>query len=344
MRRYRLPARYRDLLPEGPSSINIPQICPSDSASRRTRVILHVKDNLRTDPNNFGLIREYPYRPSYDPDHFVPLDDLSNFPCQNEDSVTIHDTLSHSNISPPWPFPNMSVYRMVAWMNTGSSMKTAKEVDRLVHDVILQPDFNSDDLKMFRAQKANVKFDQSELVNNTRIFEKDQWRSVDVDITIPLGVKNSTGKGHTFTVQDLHYRPLVDIITAAFSEPTALKFHFSPFKYLVKNTDGIDLRVYGEAFTSDAHIKAHNDLQKQPPEPGCTLERTIALLMFFSDATHLSVFGTAKAWPVYLYFGNLSKYHRAKPGSGACHYVAFIPSVSTCINQGCPPSSPTKLY
>jgi hypothetical protein len=68
-------------------------------------------------------------------------------------------------------------------------------------------------------------------------------------------------------------------------------------------------------------------LQRQPREPNCSLERVIAGLMFFSDATHLANFGTAKAWPLYLYFGNLTKYARSAPTSGACHLVGFFPSV-----------------
>ncbi len=50
--------------------------------------------------------------------------------------------------------------------------------------------------------------------------------------------------------------------------------------------------------------------------------------MFSSDATHLTTFGTAKAWPIYLMLGNLSKYIRAQPHSGAMHHLAYIPSVS----------------
>ena len=50
--------------------------------------------------------------------------------------------------------------------------------------------------------------------------------------------------------------------------------------------------------------------------------------MFWSDATHLAQFGNASAWPVYLFFGNQFKYLRASPTSGACHPVAFIPTVS----------------
>jgi hypothetical protein len=50
--------------------------------------------------------------------------------------------------------------------------------------------------------------------------------------------------------------------------------------------------------------------------------------MVSSDATTLADFGTAKAWPIYLMFGNLSKYIRAQPDSGAMHHLAYIPSVS----------------
>jgi hypothetical protein len=74
-------------------------------------------------------------------------------------------------------------------------------------------------------------------------------------------------------------------------------------------------------------LEAQNDLQRQPKEPGCSLECVITGLMFFSDATHLANFRTVKAWPLYLYFGNLSKYARSSPTSGACHLIGFLPSI-----------------
>ena len=53
--------------------------------------------------------------------------------------------------------------------------------------------------------------------------------------------------------------------------------------------------------------------------------------MLWSDSTHLANFGSASVWPLYLYFGNLSKYFRGKPGSGASNHITYIPSVSTCL-------------
>jgi hypothetical protein len=49
--------------------------------------------------------------------------------------------------------------------------------------------------------------------------------------------------------------------------------------------------------------------------------------MVASDETHLTDFGNAKAWPIYLMLGNLSKYIRSQPNSGAIHHLAYIPSV-----------------
>jgi hypothetical protein len=50
--------------------------------------------------------------------------------------------------------------------------------------------------------------------------------------------------------------------------------------------------------------------------------------MFSFDATMLTQFGVAKGWPIYLMFGNLSKYVQAQPGSGVMHHLAYIPSMS----------------
>jgi hypothetical protein len=57
------------------------------------------------------------------------------------------------------------------------------------------------------------------------------------------------------------------------------------------------------------------------------------VLMFWSDATHLATFGTAKLWPIYLLFGNLSKYVRCQPDSGATKHVAYIPPLPDLLQD-----------
>ena len=64
-RHYRLPARYEDIPPEGPAPLPPRSLSPAHTII--CRVVLHVRDTLRTGLNRFGLLREYLHRPSYDP-------------------------------------------------------------------------------------------------------------------------------------------------------------------------------------------------------------------------------------------------------------------------------------
>ncbi|KAF8834366.1 hypothetical protein BDN67DRAFT_992678 [Paxillus ammoniavirescens] len=82
-------------------------------------------------------------------------------------------------------------------------------------------------------------------------------------------------------------------------------FHYEPYELQWQPPHREhNIRVYGELFTSNAFIEAHQKLQDSPLEPGCDLPRVVAGMMFWSDATQLSSFGSAKLWPLYLYFRN----------------------------------------
>lgn len=154
------------------------------------------------------------------------------------------------------------------------------------------------------------------------------------EILVPTWEKNSNGNGQIFTVPGFHYRPLTAVIRAAFTEAMSRWFHFTPFKRFWKSpATSQEQRLHDELYMSDAWIQAHDDLQKQRRDDGCKLEKVIAGLMFWSDSTHLAQFGNAVAWPIYLYFGNQSKYACACPSSGACHAVRFIPTVGVSILQ-----------
>ncbi|KAI0634460.1 hypothetical protein C8Q77DRAFT_1217600 [Trametes polyzona] len=88
-------------------------------------------------------------------------------------------------------------------------------------------------------------------------------------------------------------------------------------------------KIYGELYNSKLFVQEDIRLQNSPAEPGCDLPRAIAGLMFWSDATQVTQFGRDKVWPGYLYFGNQSKYGRARPSACAGHHIAYFPSVSS---------------
>ena len=330
--RRRIPARYEDVQPEGPAPLPPDQPFPmAPGSSALPRVILHVRDFMCTRQNRFGLFREYHHRPSYDPDHSLPDDELSNHhPAQPPQANCVPRVESHP---PPWPFQNMSIYRLMEWMVTGGNQKSIGEVDRLAKDVLNAKDFRLKDIADFSARKENKRLDLADGADNP--LSGDGWIERDIRIMVPTGQKDNEGRGWPFTVQGLQLRPLCKVIKSALVDITSQRFHFAPFKRFWKPPSGAKVRCFDEAYTSDQWIEAHDDLQKQPNEPGCKLEKVILGLMFWSDSTHLTNFGTAKVWPLYMYFANLSKYFRCKPSSGASHHVAYIPSVGDipCLYQ-----------
>lgn len=97
--------------------------------------------------------------------------------------------------------------------------------------------------------------------------------------------------------------------------------------YWQRNQSEEPIRVQGELFSSPEFIEADRDIQDMPGEPGCNLPRVLVALMFWSDVTHLTSFGSAKIWPLYMYFGNDSKYLRCKPSSHLCEHIAYFQSV-----------------
>jgi hypothetical protein len=218
----------------------------------------------------------------------------------------------------------------MSWMMTGSSQKSQAEATRLVKDVMQADDFDIHDLEHFDAHTEMGHFNAAEdNAPKTSLLEGDGWKQADVEIMVPTKEKNRNGNGRPFSVCGLFYRPLIAVIQAAFSEPSSKLFHLTPFRRIWKSpTTGREQRLYDELYTSDAWIKAQDELQKQRRDDGCRLERVVAGLMFWSDSTRLAHFGSASTWPIYLFFGNMSKYVRSRPNSAACHPVAFIPTVS----------------
>ena len=112
----RIPPPTRDPLPE--TSRTLP------------RVHTLVQDSLTSAVNAFGLFRQYWHRPSYNPDSFLKVADLAAQPAVHADEgEDVED--DHVLYPPPWPFENITVYRLMSWLNNGKTMKSEEEVDAL---------------------------------------------------------------------------------------------------------------------------------------------------------------------------------------------------------------------
>ena len=86
------------------------------------------------------MLQEYLYWLSFVPDSFVPKEDL--YRVEGTDPVIILPP----SLSPV--HPNESVEMLMNWMDSGTSTKSDAEVNRLVNNVLLDPNFKLEDLQV----------------------------------------------------------------------------------------------------------------------------------------------------------------------------------------------------
>ena len=333
MRHCRVPLRFQDAVPEpAPTATSMAHQSDQPLPTIR-RVLLHVSDHIRTWSNAFGMWREYYQRPSYDPDSFLGPDDLINHPRSNTGDAPLPAVGSETSRPPYWPFRCLSHFKLMAWHNNDNVTKSLQDTNSLIKDVILDPDFNAADFIDFDIHTETQRLD-TELNNHPHLAS---FTSSGVNITVPSGATKVAPQ--EFTIPGLLHRNLVSVIKEAFQSPLAAHFHYSPFSLFSGpegNSQSPDKdrseRLYGEVYTSDAFLAEYIEVKRHAPppldDPTCSLERVVAALMFSSDATMLTTIGDAKAWRVYLMFGNLSKYIRARVDSGSLYHLAYIPCVS----------------
>jgi hypothetical protein len=172
---------------------------------------------------------------------------------------------------PPHPFPNMTIYRLITWMNSGSHHKSEAEVSHLVKDVIQAEDFNPRDLDGFSLRKSLCALDDDNDGGMSTSTFPDDWLETDITLDIPTKSRDDPSK--SFTIPGFHYRPLLAVIHFVFTDIQANAFHLFPFKLIWKDPlDDGHQRVFDELYTSDSWLQAQDDLQWQMREPGCTLE------------------------------------------------------------------------
>ncbi len=279
--------------------------------------------------NAFGIWREYPHRPTFDPDATL---EATDFQASHVTKVvadlesTVPAPISNESERPSyWPYLNATIHGIMKWLNNGNSLKSEGEVNKLVHDVILSPNFRAEDLVGFDANRENQRLDDAISANSLR----SQFKETSVSFQVPSGDRAVPPR--PFDVPGFLHHDITSVIREAFTSPLAHLYRFTPFRLFHPSPlTNQPERVHGEIYTSDAFFEETANVRQHSPVPddsNCTREKVVAALMVASDETHLTDFGNTKAWPIYLMLGNLSKYIRSQPNSGAMHHLAYIPAV-----------------
>lgn len=344
-----LPKRFRDVLPEPPVS-TMHRGDTELSSPMTVEVPVGVESgwpqgrDFQTPRNVFGLFRRFLTKdpPSHDPEDLTTLADLcdSSMPRTESSSRDSPPTTSRlQDRSQLHPYPNENSFLLGNWYWGDGVQKSMKDFKQLI-DIVGNPCFNPNDVRTTRWNHINDMLAQTSSDTNVGDEwedDRDGWKSTPITISVPFHSKSKNPGPRDFVVPDFHHRSLTSVIREKLTnEAESQQFHYEPYSLFWKpgNGDKKEVRVYGELYMSTEFLTTHQRLIDSPGEPGCTLPRVVVALMFHSDATHLTSFGDAKIWPLYLFFGNESKYRRCKPTHHLCQHIAYFEKVlSFLINK-----------
>ena len=311
-------------------------------------------DVYETTPNSYNVFRRYFHgRPSIYP--LTPsISEVLNSP--NYEAVqtaperrpwwsAFGHSLKYVQKNILGPFSNASTLLLLGWAHSGSNSKSNPEVNRLVHEVIQAPGFDPNDLKNFDAARDSKRldhFDDSEIDPKDFLFgTKDGWIEGTVTMSVPCeGRKHKSERdAKTIDIPGVYYRRPLEIIKAALNDPSVETHHWIPYhEYWQPSETAPPERIYTELYNSDHFIEEHGRLVLTAAIES-QLECVIMAIMIWSDSTHLAAFGDASLWPIYMYFGNQSKYIRSKVNTFSANHLAYIPKVrSPCCFIATPDS------
>ena len=308
---------FRDIMPQSLPSLPPPAHHPPDPS--------RIRQIFRTPRNAFGLIRQYfsEMLPTHDPEEHIESSDLFDQPTP----------AAASTVQPDYsPYPNRSSFLLGDWYWNHGAQKSRECFNQLI-EIVGNQEFRPEDVQHTTWSSIDTDLGRNNFDQPKKNPDVEEWMDQDagwhqkpITISVPFHHRSNNPGSHDYLVGDLYYRSFVDVIHEKLANALDVRrFHYEPFELFWNPTpSSSDVCVHGELYTSPAFLEAHRALQDSPREPGCDLQRCVVAMMFFSDMTHLTSFGTAKLWPGYLYFGNESKYDRCKPSCHLANHVVYF--------------------
>ena len=233
---------------------------------------------------------------------------------------------------PPHPFRNDSIFEYVKHCCLAASSKTVEGGTNLAR-LIASERVVSSELEGYNARTELRRLDN--FAASSKVGG-GPWKTDSIQVKMPcaraLKPTFSTERdAPTFEVHGVRYRSLVDLLVAKVQDPFFSKsLEYTPFtEWWCPPGSSKPIRIYGEAYSSDVAVQLYEEIKGIPPPPDHPqIESVVVMLMLGSDATHLADFGTASLWPIYVLFGNMSKYDRSRTSEFAACHLAYLPKVA----------------
>ena len=196
-----------------------------------------------------------------------------------------------------YPYPNKPSLLLGKWYWNNGYQKSQQSFKDLL-GIFGNPQFCPEDVQWTNWANIDKVLAENKLDGGKEAEWMDNdagWMMKPITIAIPFHGQAKSPGVHHFHVSDFHYHPLVSVIHGKLSNKRDhLHFHYKPFELLWTPFLGSeDVHIHGKLYNFPAFLDAHRELQESPKEHGCDLPQIILAMMFSSDATHLTSFGTA---------------------------------------------------
>ncbi|RDX49140.1 hypothetical protein OH76DRAFT_1351220 [Lentinus brumalis] len=271
------------------------------------------------------------------------------------------------------PFPNVSTFEYVYWQNTGANKKSDQQINGLARVMQEDDFNASDLAGFDAARELKRLDDYTEDDVGSPFSAQDGWIEGEVHVHVPKeGVcYASEDKAPVFTLKGVWHRRFREVIRSSLQQESVKDWHMVPHRLYPSSSSPSpepctsrsssagssssstssssftssssrpndspeeDIRVWSEIFNSDTALEEDATIRAQPRQAGDPddLEYCVTLICLYSDSTRLTNFGKANLWPIYLYFGNQSKYTRGRPTAYAARHMAYIPSLPDQIQD-----------
>ena len=292
----------------------------------------------QTTTNNLGVFRRYLCAPTWHPTEDECKELICEFstkaPVLHHNNRGVHD-INYDPPEPFEPFSNISSAMFMSAYSSGLETKSATHANTLAR-VIKDELFSIEDFQSFNYETENARMDKYITQGTHPFHTQDGWHEATVNIRLPIegNPGGSEAKAPLLSIPGLFHRNICDIITDVCQSDTLTSFHLTPYTmHWVPDPNYPDRseRVYSDMYMSDSMIQAQKQVNLLPRTDGDNKEHVVLGIMLASDAAHLTNFGSASVWPIYLMFANQPKRERVKPSHHAVHHLAYVPTVCLYI-------------
>jgi len=222
--------------------------------------------------------------------------------------------------------------KVLHWYWNEGECKTQARFRELIK-IVGDPEFSPSDVQHNDWDCINMMLGDNQVEGDDDWIDAtdEGWNVTNVQIHVPFDSGTEIPENRSYQAISLYHHSLIAVMRERIGDPHDFHyFHTEPYKLLWKlplDPTKCKVHIHGELYTSRAFLRAHNELQRSPREPGCQTHMGHLRAHDLVRWNTSDIIQNVKLWPRYVFFGNETKYRHGKPSCNLCNHVAYFEKV-----------------